>query len=43
LKGDGDGAGGVGSSSISRADLAGAMLASLEDPAAIRATLNIGY
>jgi putative NADH-flavin reductase len=33
----------VGGNSISRADLADAMLASLEDPAAIRATFGIGY
>jgi putative NADH-flavin reductase len=33
----------VGASSISRADLAEAMLFSLEDPAAIRTTIGIGY
>ena len=33
----------VGANSISRADLAEAMLHSLEDPAAIRVTLDIGY
>jgi putative NADH-flavin reductase len=33
----------VGSSSVSRADLAEAMLSSLEDPAAIRVTFGIGY
>ena len=33
----------VGANSISRADLADAMLNGLEDPAAIRTTLGIGY
>lgn len=32
-----------GGDSISRADLAGAMLGGLEDPAAVRATFGIGY